>query len=197
MNKFGIFLLICILLTSCYKRTKRDNGISSITAVRIGSIESNNIDFEDIFKKISPEELTDNVFKLIGKDFTVITAGKADLYNSMIASFGGWGILFGEPTTWCFLRANRYTLEIIAKEKSYTMSYFADEYKDQILFLGSKSGRNSEKMRENTLTMIQTPSENISYEEARLIIECTLTEVTTVNPEDFYIEKDRKFITDA
>jgi hypothetical protein len=63
--------------------------------------------FDQLFKQISPEEISDNVFKLAGKDFTVITAGKKDRYHSMIGSGGGFGMLFMKPATWCILRADR------------------------------------------------------------------------------------------
>ena len=33
------------------------------------------MNFYQLFKQISPEEISDNVFTLAGKDFTVITAG--------------------------------------------------------------------------------------------------------------------------
>src|SRR5208337_3052533 len=141
--------------------------------------------FHQLFQQISPEEIGDNVFTLVGKVFPVITAGKKDHYNSMTASGGGLGMLFRKPTTWCILRADRYTLEMIQKEQTYTMSYFPLEYKEQILFLGSKSGRDSEKMNEVELTSVQTPSGDTSFKEARLIIECKLTALTTPNPNDF------------
>jgi flavin reductase (DIM6/NTAB) family NADH-FMN oxidoreductase RutF len=133
------------------------------------------MNFDQLFKQISPEEISDNVFTLAGKDFYAITAGKKDHYNSMIGSGGGLGGSFEKPTTWCILRADRYTLELIQKEQTYTLSYFPNEYKEQMLFLGSKSGRDSEKMKEVELTSVQTPSGDMSYKEARLIIECKLT----------------------
>jgi len=153
--------------------------------------------FEQLFLKIDAEQLKDNVFKLVGKDWTCITAGNDSLFNSMTASFGGWGILFNKPVTWCILRANRYTLELIRKEKKYTMCYFDDKYKNELLLFGSKSGRNSNKMKETKLTAIKTPEGNIAYKEARLIIECKLSQITTVKPEDFYSEDAKKFIVEA
>jgi flavin reductase (DIM6/NTAB) family NADH-FMN oxidoreductase RutF len=155
------------------------------------------MNFEQLFKQISPEEICDNVFTLVGKDFTVITAGKEDHYNSMIGSGGGLGLLFMKPTTWCILRADRYTLEMIQKEQTYTLSYFPNEYKKQILFLGSISGRDSQKMKEVELTSVQTPSGNMSFKEARLIIECKLTALTTASPNDFYTQETKDYINEA
>jgi flavin reductase (DIM6/NTAB) family NADH-FMN oxidoreductase RutF len=155
------------------------------------------MNFNQLFNQISPEELSDNVFTLAGKDFYIITAGKKGQYNSMTGSGGGFGILFKKPTIWCTLRADRYTLELIQKEQTYTISYFPDEYKKQMLFLGSKSGRDSEKMKEVELISIQTHSGNMSFKEARLIIECKLTEITTPNPIDFYSQEAKDYIKEA
>ncbi|MDR0575340.1 MAG: flavin reductase [Tannerella sp.] len=153
--------------------------------------------FQELFKSIEAKDIPGDVFTLVGSDFTVITAGTASHYNSMVASWGGMGILFSKPATWCFLRANRYTLEFMRKEQAYTMAYFDDEYKDDIMLFGTKSGRDSDKMKESKLSSVQTPSGNMAYKEAKLIIECKLTEVTTVSPDDFYLEEGRNFVMDA
>lgn len=159
--------------------------------------QSHNENFQNLFTEISPEQISESVFKLVGKDYTVITSGSETKHNSMVASDGGIGLLLGKPVTWCCLRANRYTLEFIKETKTYTMTYFDDQYKGQFLLFGKKSGRNSDKMKESTLSIINTPSGNVSYKEAKLIIECSLTEITTVQPEDFYNEDNLKFITEA
>jgi len=154
------------------------------------------MNFDQLFKQISPEEISDNIFTLIGKDFFAITAGKEDHYNSMIAG-GGLGILFRKPTTWCLIRSDRYTLELILKEQTYTLSYFPEEYKKQMLFLGSKSGRDSEKMKEVELSNVPTPSGDMTFKEARLIMECKLTQITTPHPDDFYSQEAKDFIKEA
>ena len=157
------------------------------------------MNFDQLFKQISREEICDsyNVFTLVGRDFYVITAGKEAHYNSMIGSGGGMGMLFKKPTTWCILRADRYTLELIQQEQTYTMSYFPNEQKEQMLFLGSKSGRGSEKMKEVELTSVQTPSGDMSFKEARLIIECRLTQITTPDPTDFCTQEAKDYINEV
>jgi flavin reductase (DIM6/NTAB) family NADH-FMN oxidoreductase RutF len=157
------------------------------------------MDFEQLFKPISAEEICDNynIFNLVGKDSYVITAGKEAHYNAMVGSGGGFGLLFKKPTTWCLFQSARYTLEMILKEQRYTLSYFPKEYKEEVFFLGSKSGRDSQKMKEVALTSIQTPCGNISFEQAKLIIECKLTLVTTPSLDDFYAQEAKDYINEV
>lgn len=155
------------------------------------------INFDQSFKKITPEEIKDNVFTLTGKIFPVVTVGNKDYYNSMTASGGGMGLLFKKPTTMLLFPSHRYTLELIQKEQKYTMSYFPNAYKNQVIFLGSKSGRDSNKMQEVELTSIELPSENIAFKEARLIIECKLLQITTpIFPDDFYSQEAKHYMTE-
>ena len=148
------------------------------------------MDFNQLFTQIPPEGIHDNVFTLVGEIFPVVTVGKEDDYNAMTASGGGLVMLFRKPATMLIFPSNRYTLELIQKEQTYTLSYFPDAYKEQVMFLGSKSGRDSKKMQEVALTAIQTPSGNMSFEEARLIIECKLLQISTpVFPDDFYSQE--------
>ena len=154
------------------------------------------MNFEQLFKHILPEEINDNVFTLVGKDFPVVTVGNKDSYNSMTASGGGLVMLFRKPSTMLLFPSNRYTLELIQKEQTYTLSYFSDEYKKQVLFLGSKSGRDSEKMKEVELTSSETPSGNMSFKEARLIIECNLTQISTPNLDDFYSQEAKDYLSE-
>ena len=133
----------------------------------------------------------------IGEDFSVLTAGDSNHYNSMVASWGGWGILFERPSIYHFLRSNRYTLELMRKKNTYTVSLFPAEYKDQIMIFGGSSGRDSNKMKETTLTAVATPSGNMTYKEAAVVLECKLSEVTTVSPDDFLNDSDKQFVVDA
>jgi flavin reductase (DIM6/NTAB) family NADH-FMN oxidoreductase RutF len=155
------------------------------------------MNFIEMFKQISPAEIDDDIFTLVGKDFYAITAGKKDHYNSMVGSGGGFGLLFKKPTTWCLLRQDRYTLELIQKNQTFTITFFPDEYKERMLFLGRKSGRESNKMKEVELTAVEIPSGNISFKEAKLIVECTLTAIMTPNPNDFYSQESRDYIDEA
>lgn len=154
------------------------------------ALQKERADFD--FVSVAPEDFNENIFNLVGKDWTVITAGEKP--NSMVASWGGAGIMFNKPVTWCFLRANRYTLEKIKETGFYTMCYFPEEYKGDIMPFGIKSGRNTDKMAQTKLTPMLTPAGAPAYEEAKIIIECKLIAAPTVSKDEFYTQEGKEFL---
>ena len=148
--------------------------------------------FSKDYETVAPKDFDENIFELVGDDWTVITSGEKP--NSMVASWGGAGIMFNKPVTWCFLRANRYTLEKIKETGTYTMCYFQAEYKGDILKFGTVSGRNTEKMAQTKLTQMPTPDGAPAYEQAKIIIECKLIAAPTVSKDEFYTEEGKEFL---
>ena len=144
------------------------------------------------YNSVSAEDFDENIFNLVSKDWTVITAGEQP--NSMVASWGGVGIMFNKPVTWCFLRANRYTLEKIKETGIYTMCYFPEQHKGDIMAFGTKSGRNTDKMAQTKLTPVLTPGGVPAYKEAKIIIECKLIAAPTVSKDEFYTEEGKEFL---
>ncbi len=170
---------------------------ASAEDVPVAKVDVSGKSFEDLFVETSAEEFDENIFTLVNKDYSVITAGAVPEHNSMIASWGGYGIMFNKPVSWCFLRANRYTLEKMREGQSYTICYFSEEYKSDIMIFGTKSGRDSDKMNEVTLTPVSTPDGMPAYKEAKVIVECKLTSVTTVSKSDFYTQEGRDFVQEG
>ena len=64
-------------------------------------------------KQIKTEELTINPFQMIGKDWLLITAKKGDKVNTMTASWGGVGVMWGKPVAYLVIRDSRYTKEFV------------------------------------------------------------------------------------
>lgn len=186
-----MFAMIACNNTSQQLETKTKQ--SKTMAMKQNEIKA--LSFDELFVAADVKDLGTPF--AIGEDFSVLTAGDSNLYNSMVASWGGWGILFERPSIYHFLRSNRYTLELMRKKNTYTVSLFPAEYKDQIMIFGGSSGRDSNKMKETTLTAVATPSGNITYKEAAVVLECKLSEVTTVTPDDFLNESDKQFVVDA
>jgi len=125
-----------------------------------------------IFEIYEPEELNDNPFKLIGKDWMLITAGSPDKFNTMTASWGGLGVLWNKKVCFIFVRPSRYTYGFLEESDTFTLSFFEEKYREALSFCGSKSGRDVDKVTATGLTPIASESGSIYFEEARLVMEC-------------------------
>jgi len=154
--------------------------------------------FESLFREITIENVPYDIFTLIATDNAVITAGSPEHFNSMVAGWGGWGIQFQKPVFWLMLRSNRYTLELMRETQTYTLTFFDEDYRADFMPLGATSGRdNPDKMKDITLSAVETPDGLMTYKEAKLIIECKLMQVTSVSPDDYYIAESKDFVEKA
>ena len=123
--------------------------------------------------KTSLESLKVNPFELIGRDWYLITSGTSvSDYNTMTASWGSMGIMWGKPVFTCGIRHNRYTFEFSEKNGLITFSFFdSDKYRPMLSFCGSKSGRDHDKAMETGITPVEIDGA-VSFEEARLVLVC-------------------------
>ena len=137
------------------------------------------------YKSINPRELTDNVFGLIGDDWMLITAGNIESYNTMTASWGGLGILWNLPIAICYIRPHRHTFLFTERSEYFTLSFFEEEYREILNFCGSRSGRDFNKAIETGLIPFSTDRENVTFKQARLILECKKIYADYIKPENF------------
>lgn len=125
-----------------------------------------------LFSTVHPEELNENFFKLINKDWMLVTAGNVRLFNTMTASWGTIGILWNKPIAICFIRPHRYTFGFTDQHDYYTLSFFDESYRNILNYCGSHSGRTVDKIAFTGLKPIVTSLGNITFEQARLVMEC-------------------------
>ncbi len=129
----------------------------------------------DNYKKILPTELSENTTKLISEDWMLITSGNQEKYNTMTASWGGFGNLWNKNVTFIFVRPQRYTFEFLEKSETYTLSFFDHaKYKEALTICGTKSGRDVDKIQLAGLTPLIIDSNSIAFTEARIIVECKI-----------------------
>ena len=125
-----------------------------------------------MFKTVDPKELKDNVFSLIGDRWMLITAGTGEDLNTMTASWGGLGILWGAPVATCYIRPQRYTKEFVDREEYFTLTFFEEEHRQALALCGSKSGRDVDKVKECGFTVKTAPCGAPYFEEASLVLVC-------------------------
>ncbi len=140
---------------------------------------------ERLFKKIHTEEIQDNVFKLIGKDWMLVTSGTPDSYNMMTASWGSAGVLWRKPIAITFVRPQRHTFGFLEKQPFFTLSFFPEAQKELLNLCGTTSGRDLNKMNIEGLNAVETPSGSVAFEEARLVLECRKIYFDDIKPEFF------------
>jgi flavin reductase (DIM6/NTAB) family NADH-FMN oxidoreductase RutF len=124
------------------------------------------------FTTIKPTDITDNVFKLLDKDWMLVTAGSIKKFNTMTASWGHMGIMWNLPIAIAWIRPQRYTFGFANKHNGFTLSFFTEEYRDALQLCGTKSGRDCDKVAEAGLTPLETERGNVIFKEARLVLEC-------------------------
>ena len=122
-----------------------------------------------MFKKIDILSLPLNTIKLIGQDWMLITAGNINKNNTMTASWGSLGVLWGKPTATIYIRPQRYTKEFIDKEDFLTISFYDEKYKNILQLCGTVSGRNENKIEKAGLTP-KIFDESVAFEEAKLVL---------------------------
>jgi len=125
-----------------------------------------------MLKRIDLKDLRENVFTRIGDQWMLITAGQGEDCNTMTASWGGLGVIWGQPAATVYIRPQRYTKEFVDREEYFTLSFMPEQYKPQLAICGSKSGRDINKVKECGFT-VKTGEGNAPYfAEADLVLVC-------------------------
>lgn len=114
----------------------------------------------------------EDVVELIGKEWMLVTAGTPESYNTMTASWGGVGFLWNKPVAFVFVRPERHTFGFMEREERFTLSFLGREHRDILNFCGTKSGRDCDKAKETGLRPVATEQGGVTFEQARLVLEC-------------------------
>lgn len=135
-------------------------------------------------KELNVKQLPDNFFTAIGKEWMLVTSGDKEHFNTMTASWGCVGWLWNKPVAVIFIRPERYTHEFIEQNETLTLSFLGheEEMRKAYNICGSRSGRDTDKMALTGLKPIATPSGNVTFEQARLTLECRKLYKITCRP---------------
>ena len=122
-------------------------------------------------KEISPLELKDNVFQLIGKDWLLLCAEYGGKANAMTASWGAMGVMWAKNTAFVFIRPTRYTKEFVDKSDHLTISVFGEDRRKMMNYFGTVSGRDEDKIAKAGLT-VRHENGCTYFDEARVTMFC-------------------------
>ncbi len=117
--------------------------------------------------RYDPAHLRDQWLALAAGDFA------SGHYNAMTISWGSYGQIWNKMFFQVFVRPTRYTYEFMERYDTFTLNAFAPEYKRALSIIGSKSGRDGDKLAEAGLhaeASIEVAAP--CFKEAHLVIEC-------------------------
>ena len=112
------------------------------------------------------EEYKINPFEKFNKEWALLTAGTKEKFNSMTISWGTMGTIWHKNVITIYIRPDRYTFEFLEKNKTFTLSFYDEKYKDELTMFGRKSGRDIDKVKESGFTPIILEN-GITYKEAK------------------------------
>ena len=142
-------------------------------------------------KSIRPEAIPDNAFKLIGKDYMLITACtttedeegniRTGRVNTMTASWGGLGVMWNKPVATVYIRPTRFTKEIIDSTDFFSLSVLPEQYKTALDYCGSHSGRDGDKFKAAKLE-VEYMNSVPWIKQARLVLFCRKLYAQEIDP---------------
>lgn len=135
-------------------------------------------------KKIDASTLTFNPFEKLAKQWALVGAGSMDKFNMMTVSWGAVGVIWGKPSVTAYIRQTRYTKEFVDSSDTFTLTFLKDGNRDALNVLGSKSGRDMDKMKDSGLTPVEIDGE-VMFEEAELVLVCRKRFVQDMPEENF------------
>lgn len=157
-----------------------------------------------MLEKIDINQIDIDYFDAILNENFVITAAKDDnTYNFMTCSWGTVGILFNKKVFQAYVRDHRYTYEFLKSFNGFTVSFFPPNFKKEIAFIGSHSGKDCNKEKECSLDVIEIGDKRFSFKQANTIFSCSTAMVTPIkedniidkqNIDKFYKNKDYHYI---
>ena len=122
------------------------------------------------------KDLNVDIFNLFDKQWALVTAGTLEDFNTMTISWGSLGTLWapannGKPIATIYVKPIRHTFKYLEANEYFTLSFFPEEYKKDLLILGSKSGRDGDKVALTKLTP-KAVEHGVTFSEASFTLVC-------------------------
>ncbi len=116
-------------------------------------------------------EFTTDILSVFDKKWALLTAGDQDAFNTMTISWGGLGTLWGKPVATVYVRTSRHTHDFMDANEYFTVSFYPEACRETLGVLGSKSGRDMDKMKASGLTPVIAGA-SVTFEEAEVTLVC-------------------------
>ncbi|MCQ2193123.1 MAG: nitroreductase family protein [Paludibacteraceae bacterium] len=140
------------------------------------------------FKKVDVRsQWKENPFTFFDGDGLLLAAGKEGAMNAMTIGWGQMGALWGmqRPVVTVYVRDSRYTDKFMKDSEYFTVSGFTNKYSDALRYMGTKSGRDGDKVKATGLNVTFSKLGNPLFSDARVVLECKKLYQAPLNPDGF------------
>lgn len=87
----------------------------------------------------------------------LLTTRSGDQVNTMTIGWGGIGVEWGKPVFIAYVRESRYTKRLLEASGEFTVNVpLSDDYQDILGYCGTKSGRDTDKIRDKNLITVES-----------------------------------------
>lgn len=122
------------------------------------------------FVEIPVEESGFNAFSDWSR-YILVTAGTVDHCNTLLVTWGSFGVMWRRKIASIYIRDSRYTKKFLDEEEYFTLSCLPPEDKPKMSYMGSHSGRDENKYEKAGLHPIDLDGA-AGIEEANLVFVC-------------------------
>ena len=124
------------------------------------------------WQKIAPKEIEGNTFRLFGDEWFALASGHEGDMNMMTIAWGTFGVLWNKPTVTVYVSTSRYTNSFMERNDYFTITHFPPAMRSALQYIGTVSGRDTDKVQGSGLTPEFTELGNPIFAESDLAIEC-------------------------
>lgn len=135
------------------------------------------------FQPIDLDFLDKNAFQLIGKDWMLITTRRGGKVNTMTASWGGFGVIWGKNVVYVVVRESRYTKEFLDASETFSLTFFQNPPRGELKYLGAVSGRDEDKITNAKLELLLDDDDTPYIGDGNLIFICRKMSATPITDE--------------
>ncbi|NPV81147.1 MAG: flavin reductase family protein [Firmicutes bacterium] len=139
-------------------------------------------------KSVPIHDFVTRPYHLFDQQWLLLTSGDFHKghFNAMTISWGAIGFMWDRPLIVTVVRPTRYTYEFINRYDTFTVCAFPESCRDALALLGSKSGRDGDKITESGLTPVASQIVAApSFAEAELVVECRKIYWQDIDPGNF------------
>ena len=138
------------------------------------------------FTEISPWDFQCAPFSLVGKRKMLLCATDGRGTNAMTVAWGGFGVMWGEPTAFFAIRPSRYTYGFAEAGERFSLLALSSDHDAALSYCGTHSGREGDKLKAAGLTAFSLPSGAFCVREAEIAFDLKKIYSHTLTPCEFW-----------